>query len=153
QPDPAPGERPAAGTSADHAAGHRSVPGRARALRGCRLARRGGAGDAARPAHRAGGAPDPSRRAAAHPTTAQAQRRGGLRVARAGVSPRLSLVIPALNEQARLPYTLSEIEKFVCAERLDCEVIVVDNGSQDATSSVVQQASVTFPQLRLIRTD
>jgi len=69
------------------------------------------------------------------------------------VSPRLSLVIPALNEQARLPYTLSEIEKFVCAERLDCEVIVVDNGSQDATSSVVRQASVTFPQLRLIRTD
>jgi len=42
----------------------------------------------------------------------------------------LSLVIPAYNEQARLPYTLAEIEKFVCAEHIDCEVIVVDNGSQ-----------------------
>jgi dolichyl-phosphate beta-glucosyltransferase len=65
----------------------------------------------------------------------------------------LSLVIPALNEQARLPYTLSEIESYVCREQLDCEVIVVDNGSHDATSAVVQQAAVRFPNLRLLRTD
>jgi dolichyl-phosphate beta-glucosyltransferase len=69
------------------------------------------------------------------------------------VSRRLSLVIPAYNEQARLPYTLSEVEKYVCSEQIDCEVIVVDNGSDDATSVVVQQASTTFPRLRLIRTD
>jgi dolichyl-phosphate beta-glucosyltransferase len=69
------------------------------------------------------------------------------------VSPALSLVIPAYNEQARLPYTLSEIEAYIRREQLDCEVIVVDNGSHDATSAVVQQASVTFPRLRLLRTD
>jgi dolichyl-phosphate beta-glucosyltransferase len=69
------------------------------------------------------------------------------------VSPALSLVIPAYNEQARLPYTLSQIEAYVCAEAIDCEVIVVDNGSQDATSAVVQQATASFPRLRLIRTD
>jgi dolichyl-phosphate beta-glucosyltransferase len=69
------------------------------------------------------------------------------------VTPALSLVIPALNEQARLPYTLSEIERYVCAEHLDCEVIVVDNGSHDATSVVVQQAAARFPRLRLLRTD
>ena len=65
----------------------------------------------------------------------------------------LSLVIPALNEQARLPYTLSEIERYVCEVQLDCEVIVVDNGSRDATSVVVQQAASRFPCLRLMRTD
>jgi len=65
----------------------------------------------------------------------------------------LSLVIPAYNEQARLPYTLSEIERYACSERLDCEVIVVDNGSRDATSVVVQQAASRFPRLRLVRTD
>ena len=65
----------------------------------------------------------------------------------------LSLVIPAYNEQARLPYTLSQIETYVCREGLDCEVIVVDNGSQDATSAVVQQASIRFSALRLLRTD
>jgi len=69
------------------------------------------------------------------------------------VSPRLSLVIPAYNEQARLPYTLSQIEAFVCREQIDCEVIVVDNGSRDSTSAVVLQASATFPRLRLKRTD
>lgn len=69
------------------------------------------------------------------------------------MSPALSLVIPAYNEQARLPYTLSEIERYICGERLDCEVVVVDNGSRDATSVVVQQAAARFPWLRLLRTD
>jgi dolichyl-phosphate beta-glucosyltransferase len=68
-------------------------------------------------------------------------------------SPALSVVIPAYNEQARLPYTLSEIEAYVCREKIDCEVIVVDNGSRDATSAVIQQATVSFPHLRLLRTD
>ncbi|MBV9579217.1 MAG: glycosyltransferase family 2 protein [Chloroflexi bacterium] len=67
--------------------------------------------------------------------------------------PVLSLVIPAYNEQARLPYTLSEIEAYVCREQLDCEVLVVDNGSHDATSVVVQHAASRFPKLRLLRTD
>jgi glycosyltransferase involved in cell wall biosynthesis len=69
------------------------------------------------------------------------------------VTPAVSLVIPAFNEQARLPYTLSEIETYVCAEQIDCEVLVVDNGSHDATSVVVQQAASRFVQLRLLRTD
>jgi glycosyltransferase involved in cell wall biosynthesis len=69
------------------------------------------------------------------------------------VNPALSLVIPAYNEQARLPFTLSEIETYLCRERIDCEVIVVDNGSRDATSVVVQQASLKFGGLRLLRTD
>jgi dolichyl-phosphate beta-glucosyltransferase len=69
------------------------------------------------------------------------------------VSRALSLVIPAYNEQARLPYTLAEVEAYVCRQQLDCEVIVVDSGSRDATSAVVQQASIRFSALRLLRTD
>ena len=65
----------------------------------------------------------------------------------------LSIVIPAYNEQASLPYTLSELQAFVCDEKLDCEIIVVDNGSTDATSVVIQQAMARFPTLRLLRTD
>jgi dolichyl-phosphate beta-glucosyltransferase len=70
-----------------------------------------------------------------------------------GARPALSLVIPAYNEQARLPYTLSQIEDYICSEQIDGEVIVVDNGSHDATSVVVQQAASRFPRLRLLRTD
>jgi glycosyltransferase involved in cell wall biosynthesis len=66
---------------------------------------------------------------------------------------KLSLVIPAYNEQARLPYTLAEIEMYLCREQIDAEVIVVDNGSHDATSVVVQTAANRFPCLRLLRTD
>jgi glycosyltransferase involved in cell wall biosynthesis len=69
------------------------------------------------------------------------------------VNPELTLILPAYNEQARLPFTLSEIESYVCREQIDCEVIVVDNGSRDATSAVVQQAMRSFPRLRLVRTD
>jgi dolichyl-phosphate beta-glucosyltransferase len=68
-------------------------------------------------------------------------------------APALSVIIPAYNEQARLPYTLAEIEAFVCSAQLDCEVIAVDNGSTDATSVVIQQAMSRFPSLRLLRTD
>ncbi|MBV9358346.1 MAG: glycosyltransferase family 2 protein [Chloroflexi bacterium] len=69
-------------------------------------------------------------------------------------APALSVVLPAYNEQARLPYTLGELARYIRQQRLDCEVIVVDNGSTDATSVVVQQALTGFPsRLRLIRTD
>jgi glycosyltransferase involved in cell wall biosynthesis len=69
------------------------------------------------------------------------------------MNPALSLILPAYNEQARLPFTLSQIEAYVCSAEINCEVIVVDNGSQDATSAIVQQAAVAFPKLRLLRTD
>ena len=69
------------------------------------------------------------------------------------MNPELSLILPARNEQARLPYTLTEIEAYVCREQIDCEVIVVDSGSHDATSVVVQQAMRAFPGLRLLRAD
>ena len=67
--------------------------------------------------------------------------------------PALSLVLPAYNEQARLPFTLQEVGRFLDETKLSCEVIVVDNGSSDATSVVVQQAIGHVPGLKLIRTD
>lgn len=71
------------------------------------------------------------------------------------MSPRLTLVLPAYNEQARLPYTLAEIEAYLAGDGQDlsCEIIVVDNGSTDATSVVVQQATQSLKGLRLVRTD
>ena len=69
------------------------------------------------------------------------------------MSPALSLVIPARNEQARLPFTLAEVESYLCREQIDSEVIVVDSGSHDATSVVVQQAAIKFRGLRLLRSD
>lgn len=58
--------------------------------------------------------------------------------------PDLSIVIPAYNEEKRLPRTLAQIEDYVSAENAPIntfEVVVVDDGSTDATAAVAQEWS------------
>lgn len=54
-------------------------------------------------------------------------------------SPRLSVVIPAYNEARRLPATLERIGAYLASHRelLPAEVVVVNDGSSDATAAVV----------------
>jgi dolichyl-phosphate beta-glucosyltransferase len=63
--------------------------------------------------------------------------------------PTLSVVIPAYNEEARIGPTLAAVTAWLDAEREDYEVIVVDDGSRDATARVVEQQA--SPRLRLLR--
>jgi dolichyl-phosphate beta-glucosyltransferase len=64
----------------------------------------------------------------------------------------LSIVIPAYNEEQRLPATIAAIMTWVSAKHLDAvEVIVVDDGSRDGTVPVVEQLSTQHPGLRLLR--
>lgn len=53
-------------------------------------------------------------------------------------SPRLSVVIPAFNEESRLPQTLQRIAAYLTTkpELLPAEVVVVNDGSTDATAAV-----------------
>ncbi len=52
--------------------------------------------------------------------------------------PFLSVIIPAFNEEKRLPGTLNEIAAFVKARGFDTEVIVVDNVSNDRTGKIAE---------------
>jgi dolichyl-phosphate beta-glucosyltransferase len=52
--------------------------------------------------------------------------------------PFLSIVIPAYNEEARLPPSLTRIADFLRQQRYTTEVVVVENGSSDKTTEVVQ---------------
>ncbi len=56
------------------------------------------------------------------------------------MAPTLSLVIPAYNEEARLGRTLREVFAYLHAPAAASEVIVVDDGSHDATARVAEEA-------------
>lgn len=63
----------------------------------------------------------------------------------------LSIVIPAYNEEGRLPPTLQRIFVYLGEHyRGEYEVIVVDDGSQDRTVEVVRGLAEAHPQLRFI---
>jgi dolichyl-phosphate beta-glucosyltransferase len=69
-------------------------------------------------------------------------------------SPELSIVIPAYNEEKRLPRTLATLHDYFCrAQRpsADLEVLVVDDGSTDGTARVVREWVGKMPSLRLVR--
>jgi len=68
-------------------------------------------------------------------------------------APELSIVIPAYNEERRLPDTLRRIRAYVEAKRVEAEVIVVDDGSTDRTAAIVMEARMSWPALRLVRND
>jgi dolichyl-phosphate beta-glucosyltransferase len=62
----------------------------------------------------------------------------------------LSIVIPAFNEERRLPKTLDSIESFLEAGSLRAEIIVVDDGSSDATARLVTGFQERYSNLRML---
>jgi len=64
--------------------------------------------------------------------------------------PSYSIVIPAFNESARIPATLRAVVACVRERGWDAEVIVVNDGSTDATADVVREFARTAPEVRLI---
>ncbi len=65
--------------------------------------------------------------------------------------PFLSIIIPAHNEERRLPGSLEKIVAFLERQDYQAEVIVVDNGSRDNTSGVVEGFMARYPFISLIR--
>jgi glycosyltransferase involved in cell wall biosynthesis len=65
----------------------------------------------------------------------------------------LSIVIPAFNEERRLPKAIEQIGCYLSARTLGAEIIVVDDGSSDATPKLIESYGGKFPGLRLISND
>lgn len=65
----------------------------------------------------------------------------------------LSVVIPAYNEERRLPKTIEAVLKYLRSQSYEWEVAVVDDGSQDKTADLVRQTSVAEPRVRLLQYD
>jgi dolichyl-phosphate beta-glucosyltransferase len=66
-------------------------------------------------------------------------------------APELSLIVPAYNEQLRLLPTLRRLAAFLSAQPLPYEILIVDDGSTDATCDVVEAAMGDIPHLVLVR--
>lgn len=65
--------------------------------------------------------------------------------------PRLSIVIPAYNESARIEDALEKVLSCVAEQQWDAEVLVVDDGSKDDTAAIVQRWMNDHPRLHLIQ--
>lgn len=63
----------------------------------------------------------------------------------------LSIVVPAYNEELRLPPTLDRLHAFLSSQPLRYEIVVVDDGSKDNTCKVVEEAKARIPNLVLVR--
>jgi glycosyltransferase involved in cell wall biosynthesis len=68
-------------------------------------------------------------------------------------SPFLSIVIPARNEESRLPRTLGQVFAFLENQGYTSEVVVVENGSTDHTLEVAQNFISIYPTLRVLHED
>lgn len=65
--------------------------------------------------------------------------------------PYLSIVIPAYNEEARIESALERVLGCVEERGWDAEILVVDDGSTDATAAIVQRWMEFYPRLYLIQ--
>lgn len=62
----------------------------------------------------------------------------------------LSVVIPAYNEEKKIRQTIGDINDRLTDKSVSHEIIVVVNGSNDRTASIVQESMKDFPGLKLI---
>jgi dolichyl-phosphate beta-glucosyltransferase len=62
----------------------------------------------------------------------------------------LSIVIPAFNEQARLPRTVLEAMKWCTTQELSFELIIADDGSRDATLELARLFEESDARIRAL---
>ncbi|MFC2026103.1 dolichyl-phosphate beta-glucosyltransferase [Chloroflexota bacterium] len=64
--------------------------------------------------------------------------------------PFLSIIIPALNEESRLPSTMEQANNFSKAQPYSVEILLVENGSTDQTFEIARAFAAQHPRFRAI---
>jgi len=67
--------------------------------------------------------------------------------------PFLSIVVPAHNEELRLPRCLTLIEAFLKRQPYQAEVVIVENGSHDRTLEIAREFATTRRWIRPMQVD
>jgi len=69
------------------------------------------------------------------------------------LKPFLSIVIPAYNEENRLPNTLEQVFHFLAKQPFASEILVVENGSDDRTFEIAEQFADRLQNVRVLRSE
>lgn len=75
----------------------------------------------------------------------------GSQIAASAGRTMISVVVPCFNEEARIGRTLEAAVGFLAASTLDWEIVVVDDGSADATSAAIARVAAGEPRVRSLR--
>jgi glycosyltransferase involved in cell wall biosynthesis len=67
----------------------------------------------------------------------------------AGARPDVSVLVPAKDEAENLPELLRQAREALRPLPYSCEVVVIDDGSQDATADVLRGLAAEYPFLRV----
>ena len=63
----------------------------------------------------------------------------------------LSIIIPAYNEEKRLQGTLKKVRDYLSAQNYEWEVLIVNDGSKDATGKIIDELVKKNKHIRVIR--
>jgi len=63
----------------------------------------------------------------------------------------LSLILPCFNEEENIANTAKDACEWLKHSGMKGEVIIVDDGSTDGTSRVLDELCATYPELRIVR--
>ena len=72
-------------------------------------------------------------------------------------TPRISIIVPVLNEEQALPIFLAEVVPMlesVCHSQLEgasFEIVFIDDGSTDSTAEAIMNAAGSRPEIKLVR--
>ena len=62
----------------------------------------------------------------------------------------ISIIIPVFNESESIGYLLDEVLNVMCSNKLNFEIVVVNDGSQDSTSNVLDDLTIKIKELSVI---
>lgn len=62
----------------------------------------------------------------------------------------LSVIIPAYNEAERLPRTILDVDKKLSEKDFSYEILILNDGSRDATADIVRKMAKTIRHLNLV---
>lgn len=69
------------------------------------------------------------------------------------MKPYLSIILPAHNEETRLPETFKQVGQFVLTQSYAIEIVIVENASSDRTLDIAREFAGQHPNVLVIHED